>query len=88
MTPEELAALFAPFLICWTLVFLTNISEHSDVDDCKEEEPIHSPDWEEGKTYAHIPHRKHHVDKERVNSWNVSNFFRGDTGTRKVTRDR
>lgn len=84
MTPEELAALFSPFLACWILIFLTIISETGSEEDLEEER---SDTWREGKTYAHVPRKERHTDnKEDLKSWNVSNFFGVNTGTRKVAR--
>ena len=63
-------SLYAPFLICWSLIWLTNISEEGS-----DQESSHGY----GKTYSTVPYKNEGEPKHRGNGqdkpWNVSNFF-------------
>jgi hypothetical protein len=81
MTPEELIVLFAPFVLNWVLIWLTNESEKvaeathaapqgQGMEDDKPEQPSHE-----------IQHSRFHKRRRQVEAstgellWNVSNFF-------------
>ena len=81
MTPEELMSLYAPFLICWSLVWLTNVSEQGGSAESASHTHAHhgqSQSQRDGKTFSTVPQHDDDEDKEaktEEKKWNVSNFF-------------
>jgi hypothetical protein len=75
MTPEELMSLYAPFLICWSLIWLTNVSEQGGSAESASHHHTHHGQ-RDGKTHSTVPHddddREAKTDEKK---WNVSNFF-------------
>lgn len=82
MTPEELLALYAPFVLSWCLVWLTNESEKEAISAHQPPANDEDPAAEFAEQPAHQPRhhrvRKHHRSAETHTAeliWNVSNFF-------------
>jgi hypothetical protein len=83
MTPEELLALYSPFLVNWFLMWLTNVAESRPPPKQEEEEDppiLHNQDYEhKHRNHRHHHHHHHHNAGESVAEmgWNVSSFLRG-----------
>lgn len=69
-------ALYAPFLICWSLIWLTNVSEQgSSAESASHHHHAHHGQ-RDGKTYSAVPRDDEGREpKTEDKKWNVSNFF-------------
>jgi hypothetical protein len=85
MTPQELLAVYSPFLINWFLVWLTNVAERATPPapaHAEKEDPIIIVNTHHNHGKHHGKHRHHHhhphTDSLANMVWNVSSFLRGD----------
>jgi hypothetical protein len=68
MTPVELTTLYSPFLICWFLIWLTNMAEHMPTEKQKTHQPA--------EKHRHTNTHKAQTETENTQlQWNVSSFL-------------
>lgn len=72
MTPAELTTLYSPFLICWFLIWLTNMAESMPTDVPTQSKPTRRPMEKKETNHEDEPHAKR---ESHTLEWNVSSFF-------------
>ena len=88
MTPQELLALYSPFLINWFLVWLTNVAERGKTEPPPansgrdKEDPAIIVSTHHNHHGNHHHHHRHHHQHQHGDTvadmvWNVSSFLRG-----------